>query len=96
MTVGVVLQGAAEVAASGTPTGIKVVHGWTTYSHYFFVFEGDIFWHPCYVWYQAVQQDFFPAVRLVHSLLKCKFILYFSCEIEFKFTKYSNLIYSDY
>ena len=34
----------------------------------------------CYVWYQAVQQDFFlPAVRLVHSLLK--YFLYISVVI---------------
>ena len=34
---------------------------------------------------QAVQQDLFTAVRLVHSLLKILF-LNFSCDIEFKFT----------
>ena len=35
--------------------------------------ECVIFWYPihtCYVWDQAVQQDFFFPVRLVHSLLK--------------------------
>ena len=42
-------------------------------SNHTYKFEGDIFWHPihmCYVWYQAVAQDFFPAVRLMHSLSK--------------------------
>ena len=57
--------------------------------------ECVIFWYPihtCYVWDQAVQQDFFYAVRLVHSLLKYFFKFQLWYWIQIYTTKYSNLL----
>ena len=49
--------------------------------------ECVIFWYPihtCYVWDQAVQQDFF--MRWDWCILYWNIFFYFSCDIEFKFT----------
>ena len=49
--------------------------------------ECVIFWyliHTCYVWDQAVQQDFF--IRWDWCILYWNILSNFSCDIEFKFT----------
>ena len=67
----------------------------TTYGTLIVCIECVIFWYPihtCYVWDQAVQQDFFMRWDTVHSLLKYFFKFQLWYWIQIYTTKYSNLL----
>ena len=63
--------------------------------HLLCIFEGDIFRHPIhmyYVWYQAVQQDFFSSGEISALFAKIFFKFQLWYWIHIYTTKYSILI----